>query len=86
MALRTVAGLTLAGERRAISSEDTGAAEWIYSATRMFKIVPARSENMTYQINRIRINRIRIGMSPTTKTAAAWGLQRMPCQPRRVSL
>ncbi len=55
MALRTVAELTLVGERRAISSDATGTAELIYSATRMFKIVPARSESMTYQINRIQI-------------------------------
>ncbi len=52
MAFRTVAELTLVGERRAISSDATGTAELIYSATRMFKIEHARSESMNYQINR----------------------------------
>lgn len=40
--MRTVAGLTLSGDRRAISSDATGLAVLMYSLTRMFNTLPAR--------------------------------------------
>jgi hypothetical protein len=44
IAFRTVAGLTLTGDRRAISSEATGMAVLMYSFTNIFRTVPARSD------------------------------------------
>jgi hypothetical protein len=46
MVLRTVAGLTLVVDRRAISSDATGVAVVTYWSTRIFSTVLARSDSI----------------------------------------